>query len=72
MYYRRMGHPEKAENYLSEAVKSYHQEGWKQLSEGTMLDLAKCHDKLNHRHKYPCTDVFKSSHSLTFYINEFW
>lgn len=48
-----MGQPEKAENYLHEAVKSYHQEGWIQLSEGTRLDLAKCQDKLKNRYKYP-------------------
>lgn len=64
LFYMRMGHPEKAENYLSEAVKSYHQEGWSQLSEGTRLDLARCQDKLKIKHKFLQTAVYIVS-SLT-------
>ncbi|VDI40600.1 trafficking protein particle complex subunit 10 [Mytilus galloprovincialis] len=63
LFYMRMGHPEKAENYLSEAVKSYHQEGWSQLSEGTRLDLARCQDKLKNKHKYPFTALYIASSS---------
>ncbi|KAL3882131.1 hypothetical protein ACJMK2_028502 [Sinanodonta woodiana] len=41
-FYMQLGEPQKAENFLVDVEKSYHQEGWYQLAEATRLELANC------------------------------
>lgn len=47
------GEPEKAENFLMDAMKSFHQEGWHHLADDMKLELAKCQKMLGNRLKYP-------------------
>jgi hypothetical protein len=47
------GEPEKAENFLMDAMKSFHQEGWHNLADDMKLELAKCQKMLGNRLKYP-------------------
>ncbi len=50
---RKLGEPEKAESFLSDLLKMYHQEGWESLIDHTYLDMAKCQQLLNNDNKYP-------------------
>ncbi|KAL4232651.1 Trafficking protein particle complex subunit 10 [Mactra antiquata] len=54
-FYMKLGEPQKAENYLSDAMTSYHQEGWKKLRDVTRLELANCQYQVNNKQKYSKT-----------------
>ncbi|XP_061176418.1 trafficking protein particle complex subunit 10-like [Saccostrea echinata] len=51
-FYILQGEPEKAENFLMDAMKSFHQEGWHHLADDMKLELAKCQKLLGNRLKY--------------------
>ncbi|XP_022294052.2 trafficking protein particle complex subunit 10-like isoform X1 [Crassostrea virginica] len=51
-FYILQGEPEKAENFLMDAMKSFHQEGWHHLADDMKLELAKCQKMLGNRLKY--------------------
>lgn len=53
LFVRLQGEPEKAENFLMDAMKSFHQEGWHHLADDMKLELAKCQKLLGNRLKYP-------------------
>ncbi|WAR06773.1 TPC10-like protein [Mya arenaria] len=50
-FYMKLGEPQKAENFLLDAMSSYHKEGWKKLRDVSRLHLATCQLRVN-KHKY--------------------
>lgn len=58
------GEPEKAENFLMDAMKSFHQEGWHHLADDMKLELAKCQKMLGNRLKYPLLINYQMSISM--------
>lgn len=44
---RKIGEPEKAEQFLVDSVKMYYQEGWPVLAHGTLRELALCQRQMN-------------------------
>ncbi|KAK3098351.1 hypothetical protein FSP39_018670 [Pinctada imbricata] len=52
-FYMSQGNPQKAENFLLDSMKSYHQEGWYQLADAVTLELAECQKLLPNKLKYP-------------------
>ena len=51
--FRKLGEPQKAENYLLDAMKMYREEGWKYLTDMSRLDLARCQHAIGDQLKYP-------------------
>lgn len=50
--FRKLGEPNKAENFLLDAMTSYHQEGWKKLRDMARLELAQCQYQVADQNKY--------------------
>ncbi|XP_053396902.1 trafficking protein particle complex subunit 10-like isoform X2 [Mercenaria mercenaria] len=75
-FYMKLGEPQKAENFLLDAMTSYHQEGWEKLRDEARLELAQCQYQVADHYKYVKTACqVASSCSLqvedrTFHISE--
>ncbi|XP_064606870.1 trafficking protein particle complex subunit 10-like [Liolophura sinensis] len=50
-FYMNRGEPQKAEAFLVDALKMFKHEGWDILAEHIRLDIAKCQEKLDNKHK---------------------
>jgi len=57
VYCRKLGMPQKAENFLLDVMTSYHQEGWKKLRDVTRLELAQCQYQVADHQKYPLLQI---------------
>ena len=53
-----MNELQKAETFLQDTIKMYQQEGWQNLADGTMLELAQCQKNMAQPQKYPSHNVF--------------
>ncbi|XP_052241628.1 trafficking protein particle complex subunit 10-like isoform X2 [Dreissena polymorpha] len=63
-FYMKLGEPQKAENFLLDAMTSYHKEGWTKLRDMACLELAQCQYQTGIHHKYVKTGCQVAGSSL--------
>ncbi|XP_041353835.1 trafficking protein particle complex subunit 10-like isoform X2 [Gigantopelta aegis] len=64
-FYIKMNELQKAETFLQDTIKMYQQEGWQNLADGTMLELAQCQKNMQQPQKYLKTACqISCSHNL--------
>lgn len=62
-FYMKVGEPQHAEGFLTDALKMFQKEGWQILADDTCLQLAQCQKLLNSQHKYvmSCQSIASSN-----------